>query len=146
MDIITVIVVSWLTNGCIIPISASLSNWWTFSPDCNPLPYTYLFIKMFVPWKDGYSTTLTLPTTCSLAFLKFGSLSLEVNHSAFNYRSYSLYNMTCILEFLDVTNLIQTYVYMDAVLTIVDNMSSNTTWYCGEIELVKKFIANPTCV
>ena len=54
--------------------------------------------------------------------------------------------MTWILEFLDVASLIQTSESTAVLLTTVDNMSSNMTWYFGEIEPVNKFGTNPTCV
>ena len=35
---------------------------------------------------------------------------------------------------------------MAALLFIVETISSNTTWFCGEIELDTRFITNPTSV
>ena len=86
------------------------------------------------------------PTILSLALLKRVNHSLKVNHPSFNYGSSSWYNMTCILEFLDLNSLIQTYGYAAVLLTTVENISSNITWYCGEIEPFNKFRTNLICV
>ena len=85
------------------------------------------------PWTDGRSNPLTLHTICSLDFLKHVNRSSAVNHSPSNSGSYYWSNMTWIPELLDVASLIQTSVSVSILITTVDNMSSNTTWYCGEI-------------
>ena len=96
------------------------------------------------PWTDGDSALLTFPTIRSLAFLKFVNRSLEVDHLSSKYGLSSWYNMTYILEFLDLAILIQTYGSVDVILIAVHNISSNTTQYCGEIEPVHKVITNPS--
>ena len=52
--------------------------------------------------------------------------------------------MTRILDLLDVKSFIQNSGYTAMLLTMIENMSSNATWYCGEIEPVNRFITNPT--
>ena len=100
----------------------------------------------WVPWTYCDSAHFNLPTICSLDLLKFVNRSLEVNHPSSNSESSSWSNMTFILQFLDVNRLIHTSGYAAVILNTVENMSSNTTWYCGEIEPFNKFITNSTCV
>ena len=83
------------------------------------------------PLTDFDSDPLNLHKIFFLAFLKCVNCSSAFNHSSYNYGSSYLSNITCILEFLDVTSLIQTSGYVAVLITTVDNMSSNTTWYCG---------------
>ena len=92
------------------------------------------------------SDTLTLPTICSLDFLKRVNCSLAVNHSSSNPGSYSWSNMTWIIEFLDMTSLIQNYRSAAVLLTTVQKMSSNKACCCGKIEPVHKFRTKPICV
>ena len=74
------------------------------------------------PWTDDDSSNLTLPTIFSLALLKHVHRLLAVNHSSSNTGLSSWSNMTCILEFLDVTILIQTSGSTAVLFTTVDNM------------------------
>ena len=57
-------------------------------------------------WTNSDYVPLTLPTICSLAFLKRVNCSSAVNHSSSNSGLSSWSNMTWFLEFLDVTSLI----------------------------------------
>ena len=92
------------------------------------------------PWTDDDPDHLTLSTIYYLSLLKCVNRSLTVNHSSSNSGSSYWSDMTWILEFLDVTSLIQNYGYAAVLITTVYNMSSNTSW------TVYKFITNPTCV
>ena len=98
------------------------------------------------PWIDGDSTPLTLPTIFSLDLQKRVDCSSSVKHSSPNSGSSHWSNMTWILVFFDVTSLIQTSRYAAMLLTTIENISSNKTWYCGEIEPVNRFRTNPTRV
>ena len=97
-------------------------------------------------WTDGESASLNLPTIWSLSLIKRTNRSLTVKHLSYNSVSSSWSNMNLIFGSLDRTSLIHTYGYVAMLFTTVENMSSNTTWYCGEIEQVNNFKTNPTYV
>ena len=67
---------------------------------------------------------------------------LSSSNSGLSYWS----SLTSTLEFLDAAILIHNYESAAVPITTVDNMSSNTTWYCVEIEPVNRFRSNPTRV
>ena len=71
------------------------------------------------PLTDGDSVPFTLPTICSLAFLKRVNCSSAVNYSSLKSGSSSWSNMTFILEFLDMYSLVQTYGYDYVLVTTV---------------------------
>ena len=98
------------------------------------------------PWTYGDYSPLNLLTIWSLALLKRVNRSSKVNHSLSNYGSSSLYTITLTIKLLDVTSLIQNYGYAAVLIVTLENMSSNTTWYYGEIEPVNKFRTKLTCV
>ena len=89
---------------------------------------------------------MIIPKICSLHLLKHVYWSLEVNHLSFKYVSPYWYKMKWILEFIDFTSLIHNYVPEYMLITTVENMSLNITWYCGEIGPVVKFRTYSSCV
>ena len=92
---------------------------------------TRSYSEDWCPFIYGDSDPLTLPTILSLAFQKCVNCSSEVKKSPSKPGSSFWYNMTWILELLDVTSLIHNSVSVDELITTVENISSNTTCYCG---------------
>ena len=89
---------------------------------------------------------MNLTTIRSLAFLKCAYFSLWVNHSSSNSDEYSWYNMTCILDFLDTTSIIQNFRSVSFLISTIENLSPNITSYCDEIYPVNKFRTKTTCI
>ena len=143
---ITRTVVLCLTNGRTVPsVSDSLTDGLLVLLGNLSLTTRY-FSEDCDTWTDGDSNPLTLPTILSLAFPRRVNRSSAFNHSLYNYGSSSWSIMTWIFDFIDTTSLIQTSISTYVLLTTVDNISSNTTWYFGEIEPANRFRTNPTCV
>ena len=146
LAIITETIFSNFTNGCMTPSGAMFTKWRPFSPDCNPVHYNYVFLRILGSLKMCFFATLVLPTIWYLALIKHSDFSSSLNNLLSNSGSSYWDSMTCILDFCGATILIHNYGSVDVILITVENMSSNTTWYCGEIEPVNIFRTKPTCV
>ena len=99
----------YLNNRSIVTVGARITCWWPLSPLRYLFYTTMSYSEDWVPWIDGESDPLTLPTIRSLDFLKTFQLIIGNQPSVIQLWSYSWSNMTLIFDLLDVTSLIRNF-------------------------------------
>ena len=78
------------------------------------------YLEGWGPWKYGVSYPFTLTTIISIYFTKCVNCLLSVNYILYKSVSYSWYNMNWVLEFLEMTRLIQTTGSSAVLLTTIE--------------------------